>query len=166
MTIGVMLLVLLVIALVEAIACLMLQTGSLLAFGSSLSPAYSDFESLYRPRGPDNHRRRRLLIYLRDHCEHCSQSLHRLERTTKHCLVAHRVKPNQPYIHLCDSKSAEISLNRANDRLLDSLCGDWILGQEPNEEVPVPSSTRRVSTSSRFSRLLPIVAAPLSGGSP
>jgi len=166
MTIGVMLPVSLVIALVEAIACLMPQTGSMLAYGSSLSPAYSDFESLYCPRGPNNHRRRRLLIYLRDHCEHCSQSLHRLERTTKHCLVPYRVKSNQPHIHLCDSKSAEISLNRTKDRFFDSLCGDWILGQEPNEEVPVPSSTRRLSTSSRFSRLLPIVAAPLSGGSP
>ena len=150
MTIGVMLSVLPIVALVGAISCLMLQMDSLLACGSSLSPAHPDFECPYRPRGPDNHRRRRLLIYLRDHCERRSQSLHRLERTTKHCLVSYRVKSNQPYLHLCDSKSAEIPLNRTDDSFLDSLCGDWILGQEPNEKVPVPSSTRRASTSSRF----------------
>jgi hypothetical protein len=165
MTIDLVLPVLPIIALVGAISYLMLQTDSLLACGSSLSPAHLDFECPYRPRGPDNHRRRRLLIYLRDHCERRSQPLHRLERTTKDCLVPYRVKSNQPYFHLCKPKSAKITLNRTNDSFLYGSRGDWILGQESDEKVPVPSSTRLASTSSRFSRLPPIAAAPLSGGS-
>ena len=43
---------------------------------SPLSSLYLRLECPYRSRGPDNHRRRKLSIHLRDHRDRCSQLLH------------------------------------------------------------------------------------------